>query len=330
MGHDTTRRKFAGAAAMALAGVPILSAGQQAAGAQQAPRGPRRGRGRFAPHPPRNMKVGHTGITWPREENGLANHAIQDVGSLGYAGFETFGQTLDAYEEHGGIDRVLEAAKVPLTSAYCTVDYVDPEKRKEGVDQMVAWGKLVKKQGGKITVLGPNSRREYLDSNGQFPFDQHRDNIIATLNDVGKALMDIGIVGALHPHTGTVIEHLDEVRAIMDNVDTRYVKFGPDVGQMAKGGATPKEVTKIVADYREIVQHVHLKDYSGGSYFVGYCPIGFGVIEVPEILDILEGKEMVGMVMVELDGGFRNPMPALQTAAISKEYLKNQGIEFES
>ena len=140
--------------------------------------------------------------------------------------------------------------------------------------------------------------------------------------------MDVGIMGVLHPHTGMVIEKLDEVFAVLDSMDTKYVKFGPDVGQMVKGGAPPQAVTKLVKDYREIIHHMHLKDYSGGSYYVGYCPLGFGVVEIPAILDILEGKEMTGMIMVELDSGPRNPMPPLQAASIAKEYLKNQGVAF--
>ena len=152
--------------------------------------------------------------------------------------------------------------------------------------------------------------------------------MVAALNEAGMALMDVGIVGVLHPHTGTVIEQLDEVRAIVDSMDPKAVKFGPDIGQMVKGGATPQAVTKLVREYRETIHHVHLKDFSGGSYYLGYCPLGFGVVEIPAILDILEGKEMSGMIMVELDGGARNPMTALQAASISKEYLKNQGISF--
>ena len=274
------------------------------------------------------MKIGHTGITWPRSDGGPADQAIKDIGSLGYWGFETFGDTLDAYETQGGIGRVLEAANLQLISAYTTIDYVDPAKRKEGIAKLAGWGKLIRKYGGKVAVLGPNSRRQYSNSDGQFPFAEHKKNIVAGLNDAAMALMDAGIVGALHPHTGTVIEQLDEVHGVVDAMDTKYVKFGPDVGQMVKGGASPQAVTKLVRDYREVIQHMHLKDYSGGSYYLGYCPLGFGVVEIPAILDILENKEMSGMIMVELDGGPRNPMPALEAASISKEYLKNQGASF--
>ena len=326
MKTSVTRRSFARAAAAGMSAAALLAQ----APAQQAPPVAGRGRGAFAPHPPRNMKIGHTGITWPRGEGGPADQAIKDLGSLGYSGFETFGDTLDAYETQGGIGKMLEAHQLPLIAAYCGIDFVDPAKRKDGVAKMVAWGRIIRKYGGKVAVLGPNSRRQYNNSNGEFPFAEHKKNIVASLNDTAMALMDVGIVAALHPHTGTVIEKLDEVFAVLDSADTKSMKFGPDLGQMVKGGASPQAVTKLVKDYREIIQHVHLKDYRGGSYYLGYCPLGFGVVEIPAILDILEGKEMAGMILVELDGGPRSPMTPLQAASISKEYLKNQGIAFRT
>jgi inosose dehydratase len=95
-------------------------------------------------------------------------------------------------------------------------------------------------------VLGPNAARHYSNSNGEFPFGEHKKNIVASLNDAAKALMDVGIVGVRRPHTGMVIEKLDEVFAVLDSMDTKYVNFGPDVGQMVKGGAAPQAVTKLV------------------------------------------------------------------------------------
>ena len=58
---------------------------------------------------------------------------------------------------------------------------------------------------------------------------------MAALNDNAKAVTDIGITGVLHQHTGTCVETQEEVYSVLEAVDTRYVKFGPDVGQLAEG-----------------------------------------------------------------------------------------------
>lgn len=279
------------------------------------------------PPKPKKLKIGHTGITWPRGQDGRGiEQAIKDIGGLGYHGLETFGDVLDQYEKEGGLLKYLEAAKLPLISGYCTVDLVDPAKRQEGVARMVAWAKVIKKNGGKIMILGPSGRGR---PPAQFAFAEHRADIVASLNQIAKAVSDEGITGVLHPHTGTVVESLDETLQVLDSVDTKYVKFGPDIGQLVKGGADPAAVTKLVKDHASIIHHMHLKDYSGGQFYLGYCPLGFGRVELAKILDIMEERgEMAGQVMVELDGGRPTPMPPLEAARISKVYLQSQGIQF--
>src|SRR3982751_321353 len=56
----------------------------------------------------RRLKVGHTGITWGFEPAD-AEGAIKDVASLGYHGYESFGNVLEAWQAKGGLDKLLEA-----------------------------------------------------------------------------------------------------------------------------------------------------------------------------------------------------------------------------
>src|SRR5579863_1600230 len=73
--------------------------------------------GRYAASgaPSRRLKIGHTGITWgftPED----APQAIRDVASLGYAGYETFGEYLDTWEPKGGLRQFLDPVGLPLIS----------------------------------------------------------------------------------------------------------------------------------------------------------------------------------------------------------------------
>jgi inosose dehydratase len=268
----------------------------------------------------RRLKIGHTGITWGyRPDDAL--RAIKDVASLGYYGFESFGNVLEAWEAKGGLDAVLEENKLPLVSAYCGADWLNPSKRKEEVEKMVRWGKLIKKCGGSVSVLGPSGRGRGFD------FKEHKENIVAALNEIGKALADIGVIGVLHQHTGTCVETRDEVYSVLEAVDTRYVKFGPDVGQLQKGGSDP---VKIVSDFVSLIEHVHLKDWDGGRYFEGYCPLGQGKVDLVKILDLLEQSKIRATIMVELDPPVPPDMTPLQTTQISKDYLKKMGYSFRS
>jgi inosose dehydratase len=272
----------------------------------------------------RNLKIGHTGITWGFSPDDVVG-AIRDVGSLGYHGFESFGNVIQAWEERGGIGQLLEAANLPLRGAYCPVNLTDPARRAAEVEKIVGWGRLIRKYGGTIAVIGPNGVRR--DS---YDFAAQQANIVAALNDMGMALMDVGIIGALHPHTGTCVESRDETYAVMEAIDSRHVKFGPDFGQLQKAGADPVQVLR---DFVSITHHVHMKDYDGGPEFLGYCPLGQGQLKVEELADLCEGSGNDIMIMVELDpneGGRPMPMTPLETARISKEFLKTLDYEFRS
>lgn len=270
----------------------------------------------------RNLKVGHTGITWgfaPADAEG----AIRDVGSLGYHGFESFGGVIENWEQRGGIGQLLEAASLPLRGAYCPVNLTDPARRAAEVEKIAGWGRLIRKYGGSIAVIGPNNvRRDSYDIN------EHRANIVSTLNDMGMALMDVGVIGALHPHTGTCVENREETYAVMESIDSRHVKFGPDFGQLQKAGADP---VGVLRDFVSITHHVHMKDYDGGPEFLGYCPLGRGQLQVDALADLCESSGNDIMIMVELDpnvGGRPMPMTPLDTARISKGYLRTLDYEF--
>jgi inosose dehydratase len=269
----------------------------------------------------RRLKVGHTGITWGfKPEN--AEQAIKDVASLGYQGYESFGNVLEAWEEKGGLDKQLQAAHLPLQSAYCPVNLIDPAKRKDEIAKMVRWGQLIKKCGGKVSVIGPNGvKRE------EYDFSAHKAHIVEALNEICKALDGIGIVGALHQHTGTCVESREETYAVMEAVDTRYVKFGPDVGQLQKGGSDP---VKVVKDFLPLVRHVHMKDWDGGPHYLGYCPLGKGKVDVAALVDMLDKSGNDLMIMAELDPSDGMPLAPLEAARISKDYLRKLGYTFRS
>lgn len=270
----------------------------------------------------RRLKVGHTGITWGYAPSD-APPAIADIGSLGYWGFETFGTTLEAWEAKGGLKRLLDQHDLPLYSGYCTFNMVDPSQRKGEIEKMVGWGHLIKRYGGAVSVMGPNGvdRKTY-------HFKAHKADIVTSLNETAKALTDIGLIAALHQHTGTCVMTHDEVYAVLDAVDTRYVHFGPDVGQLTKAGS---DAAKIVQDFLPLIRHVHLKDFDGSKYWNGYCPLGEGKVDIPKILDLLEESGNHLMIMVELDPPSPvAPITAFQTAKISKTYMEKQRYTFRS
>jgi inosose dehydratase len=280
-----------------------------------------------------NIHVGHTGITWPwgnppgpgpmrLADPAAIEQIVKDIASLGFYGVELFGWQIDGMEAHGGLGPLLDKYKLPLISSYGGPNLTDPVQRKASIDRTVATAKLVKKYGGKIIVFGPNGVPR-----DTFNFAEHKSRIIDVLNEGAKAVADVGLTPVLHQHTGTCIETREETYAVMEAVDTRYLKFGPDIGQLQKGGSDPVQVVK---DFLPVIHHMHLKDFSGGEAYLGYCPLGQGKVNIPAILAMMDGKPIDGMVMVELDSSPNMPIPAIETARIARAYLLKQGVVLRS
>lgn len=274
----------------------------------------------------RHFEIGATFILWGYGSNVL-EPALQDIAALGYHSFETFGNVLDDFEKKpGGVKAVIEKYKVPLMSAFCMTDIVDPAKKDADMEKLKRWAKLTKANGGKVI--------EYCASNVNrkgFNYKDHKDYMISSMNDYAKAVTDEGLVCALHPHTGTAIETEEEIYYVIENVDTRYMKFGPDVGQIQKGGGDPVKVCK---DFVSLIEHVHLKDFAGGDNgWLGYSPLGQGKVKLDEILDLLEKKKkkMAGMIMFELDydNKFKPAYSPLEAAKISRDYMAKLDYKFD-
>jgi inosose dehydratase len=267
-----------------------------------------------------SLAVGHTGITWGYAPQS-AEAAIRDVASLGYHAFESFGSVLAWWEQRGGLRVVLEKYGLPLHSAYCPFELTDVSKRAENIANAKTWGRLIRACGGSIAVIGPNTVQR-----PGFDMARERDGIVSTLNEIGRALSDAGVTGALHPHTGSCVHTQDDVYAVMGAVDTRFVKLGPDMGELLAGGADP---VNVVRDFLPIIRHAHLKDHDGGPTHDGYCPVGQGKVDMKAITALLETATEDLMLMVELNPSSDATAPSpLETARTSRDYLRTLGYSF--
>jgi inosose dehydratase len=283
----------------------------------------------------RSVVIGHTGITWPGRSAGargtpppppdpaLNETIFKDLSELGFAGLELFDWQINGLESQGLLSGFVEKYKLPLISSYTSINLTDPAQRTGTIAAAVAVGKILKKYGGKTIVIGPSGRV----GGESYNYNDHKQNIVTTLNELGKAITDLGLIAALHQHTGTAVETRDETYATMEAVDTRYVKFGPDIGQLQKGGVDPVAVVKT---FLPVVQHMHFKDWVGGPSMAGYCPLGLGKVDLVGILNLMEGRKLEGMIMVELDRGGEMPYAPRETAQIAHDWLVKNGVTMKA
>ena len=303
----------AGSAAPQAAAAPAASAAPPAAaapppvGAQgTAAAGGRRGGGPPAPADP-----------------AMNETIFKDVSELGFAGLELFDWQINSLESQGLLAGLVAKYKLPLVSSYTNINLTDPAMRAQTIAAAVSVGTIMKKHGGRTIVIGPSGRV----GGPAYDFSEHKQNIVATLNELGKAITDIGLCAALHQHTGTAVETRDETYQTMEAVDTRYVKFGPDIGQLQKGGVDPVEVVK---HFLPVVQHMHFKDWNGGPAMAGYCALGLGKVDLAGVLDLMEGRTLEGMIMVELDSGGQMPYTPREAAETARKFLIAQGVAMKA
>jgi inosose dehydratase len=272
-------------------------------------------------------RIGHTGITWPSTPEGVRT-AITDIAAVGYHGFETFGPVIDRYP--GGVPALrddLARQGLAFAAAYCYAPLMDAASVADDIAAMVRWARMVADLGGKVIVVGAMGRAQ-----PQYAPEDYR-RLARTLGEIGRRCLEFGVTAAFHPHTGTPVETSAEIDALFSQVDPRFVFFAPDTGQIQKGGSDP---VQIVRAYRELVRHVHLKDFVGGTVeftpegreidrtgYLNYAPLGRGVVDLPAIVQLLDEAGFTGWWMVELDrlatsAASESPREA---ADISKRYL---------
>jgi inosose dehydratase len=270
----------------------------------------------------RKLKIGITGLIFratPGEPENL-EAALKDMSELGYHSFETWGSVLEHHDKAGTLSAMIQKYGIPLRSAFMGVTVHDPSLFKQSIAQVVRWGQVLKKHGGTFAVLNAGGvKREAFDFKAALP------HIVTGLNEHGKALADIGLASGLHQHTGSAVDGPEEVYAVMEKIDSRVFKFAPDTGQLQKGGG---DAAKIVSDFKSIVAHMHLKDYSGWEHFQGYTPLGEGKVDLKSILATMEAANPSANIMHELDGSGNAPYTPRETAARSKKYLQTLGYEF--
>lgn len=188
-----------------------------------------------------------------------------------------------------------------------STEFIDPAKRAETVADHVAFCRDF------LTVFGCTHFKINMGSrpaNGTTKEDIAA--IAATVTEIGKRTLDMGVTIAPHPHIWGPIERPEEVRALLDRTDPAIVSWIPDTAQLNLGGGDP---VQLIDDFYDRLAAVHWKD-SKASYrgYTGPTPtkemhaqeilykdLGAGGVDHPAIWQMLNDRGYNGWITLDLD-----------------------------
>ncbi|NNE75897.1 MAG: sugar phosphate isomerase/epimerase, partial [Pricia sp.] len=132
---------------------------------------------------------------------------------------------------------------------------------------------------------------------GQDRNDLHerQQNLLTCVNAIARRAADKGIICSYHPNSpmGSIYRTEEDYKILLNGLDSKVIKYTPDVGHMAKGGMDPLTVIK---QYRELVNCIHYKDmYKDGSW----AQMGKGIIDFKGITTYLKDTDFNGWIIVE-------------------------------
>lgn len=260
-------------------------------------------------------RIAHSGITWGYDAS-TAAAAVRDVARAGYNAYETIGGVIEAYEAEGSsYADLLARHRIGLIGTYVGTRFRHGEDPAQDIANARRWIMRAKELGATTVLLAAGSRQAgpCEDRTGW----RHIADAFAEMARIARAA---DMLTAVHPHTGTLLETRQDIDSFFDAADVDLLPFAPDTGQIAKAG---DDAVATLEDYKEIVKHVHLKDYGGGreTGYLGYAPIGEGVIDMAAVFRILDDVNYAGWVTVELDGTPQAPYTPLEAARRSRDHL---------
>lgn len=226
-----------------------------------------------------------------------------DLGPLGYLGIGA------------DLKHALDSRDLLLTGGYVEIDVAAPDLTELGqvCDQFDAVAV------GVDEVFLPRPTVALVGSGG---------DIAAVVGEVVSYCAGRGYEAVLHNEVGTRLAGQDNLLRVLESTDA---KLCLDTGHLIAAGGDP---LAILANWRDRVTHVHLKDSSSAGPFTDamqlwendvFCRLGEGVGRVGEVLDALRAGGYEGWIVVEHDTLPTGPT-AIDDQRRNRQYLRERGV----
>jgi inosose dehydratase len=215
----------------------------------------------------------------------------------------------DGFLPRGSERALLEAHGLSLVAGFVPVVLHDPSSLERELAKVDAAADTISALGGRVLVLAASTGEEgyeetgRLDTTGWAALGRGIDRAMASGGERG-------LLVALHPHHGTVVERPEDVERVLD---VSGVGVCLDTGHVMVGGGDPVAIARTAGSR---VIHVHLKDADatiaervasgdlGYHAAVGaglYPPLGEGDVDVRAVIRAVEESSDAVWYVLEND-----------------------------
>jgi inosose dehydratase len=262
------------------------------------------------------MKIAHQAMTWygwwkKKGVNASTDVLLAEVAQAGYAGVELGGDG----RKHGPSGHLrellaenhLEIAAWAVTIT-ATIDPPNTDEYRRAMDFAAELGvRTVMACGG---FLGEGGRRT--------TFDDDYKVFARNLRNAARYAEHNGQTVAFHPHRGCIVETAAETERLLAH--DPGVALCPDTGHLL---AVREDPIAFIRRFADKIALVHLKDFDGHKR--DFAELGRGTVkqDFKGTLAALESIGYNGWLVAERD---EPPMPALESATISREFLRTLGV----
>jgi inosose dehydratase len=204
---------------------------------------------------------------------------------------------------------LLEMHGLRLAAGFLAVVLHRPEEQRVSLESVARTAEVLADAGAEVMVLAAETGQGGYEASADLEEDEWR-TLVEGLDRAREIGESRGIVVALHPHYGTLIETAEQVDRLLRTSD---IPLCVDTGHLLVGGADPLQVIRRAG---ERVVHVHLKDVDASlaarvrSRELGYRaavasgmyrPLGEGDVDVEGVMRHLESIGYRGWYVLEQD-----------------------------
>ena len=241
-------------------------------------------------------------------------HVLDDITASGLPAME-LGPVGYLPEEPGIVRTLLTDRKLESAGSFIFDDIHDPAARERLLDIAERVSRLIAASGGTILSLidKPDDVRVATagrpDAAPRFDADRWGE-MVDQLNALAAVARTHGVQPVVHPHVGGYIEFEDEIERLVADTD---LDLTLDTGHLAYARMDPAVVMRRYADR---LAHVHFKDIRPDvlarvdtehltfwdAIRAGiFCPVGDGLVDIGEVLDVLDEIGYDGFATIEQD-----------------------------